>query len=945
SSPTERDLPVVQTADLRKASDLFSLWLDSAEPFLLVGPEGCGKSMLLRNAFQQRKNYEVATINCNAQTSAIHVIQKLQQSCTVATAQSGRVFRPKAERLILYLKDVNLPKPDKYGTMQLIAFLQQLVLYQVMPQLVLYQGFYDNLEWMGIEKVQIVCSMNPSTTVGRHQLTTRFTAILRIASITYPARETLQQVYSAYLSAVLCSRLPKHPDWGPRKTADKLASTLLDFFEGLKERFSVDDFRHYLFTPRDITTLVVGLLRYDVNEVHPLDALSYEAGRIFRDRLVGENAAREFDGQVWGNLIRSQWGHKVDLKDASFTTWLFETDGELGDGGAKMVGRASSEDLKNRITDGLIQYEREFKELGMLLFPEIVARIARLDRVLSAPGGSALLIGRPGVGRRTCVTLACYMHDIEIVTPKMGRDYGAKQFLNDIKGAVTTAGAGGLPMALYLEDFQLVDAAFLEIVNSLLSSGEAPGMFTAQELEGLMGPLKEEYSSQGYYKFRNIYAFFVSRVQKNLHIIISLDPQHPDFLLRCESNPALYTQCTIMWLEAWSGVGMAAVPKMHLKDILADIPEPDQLVEDMQFVHETMVQRGAAPRQYVTLINTMTSLYHGKRSALTKQTQFLQGGLTKLAETAVTVKNLSGEAVQQAVHVQETVLRAKQKEAKEKMVEITANVTDAGRKKAEAEDLSKKLVAAQSTMEVKKRQVKGELAECEPVLEEARAAVGNIKKDNLNEIRSLKLPPEPIRDVLEGVLRLMNNQDTSWISMKKFLSQTSVIQDILTFDAKVVTPEIREAVRKLMTNKAASFQAENIQRVSQAAAPMAAWVKAQMQYSLVLEKIRPLTSELEKLDTSLESAMKRKRECEKDIQQSDEAVKTLSDEYETLLGDASNLNSGLEKVKTTLFAAEDLLGKLNEENDRAPAPVGPELVTKPVDLLGKLNEENDRTRD
>ena len=49
------------------------------------------------------------------------------------------MFRPKAERLILYLKDVNLPKPDKYGTMQLIAFLQQLIL---------YQGFYNNLEWM-----------------------------------------------------------------------------------------------------------------------------------------------------------------------------------------------------------------------------------------------------------------------------------------------------------------------------------------------------------------------------------------------------------------------------------------------------------------------------------------------------------------------------------------------------------------------------------------------------------------------------------------------------------------------------------------------------------------------------------------------------------------------------------------------------------------------------
>ena len=48
---------------------------------------------------------------------------------------------------------------------------------------------------------------------------------------------------------------------------------------------------------------------------------------------------------------------------------------------------------ETKLQTRLIRYEREFKELGMLLFPEIVARIARLDRVLSAPGGSALLIG------------------------------------------------------------------------------------------------------------------------------------------------------------------------------------------------------------------------------------------------------------------------------------------------------------------------------------------------------------------------------------------------------------------------------------------------------------------------------------------------------------------------------------------------------------------------
>lgn len=46
----------------------------------------------------------------------------------IISTNTGKVYRPKdSERLILYLKDVNLPKPDKWGTSQLVAFLQQVI--------------------------------------------------------------------------------------------------------------------------------------------------------------------------------------------------------------------------------------------------------------------------------------------------------------------------------------------------------------------------------------------------------------------------------------------------------------------------------------------------------------------------------------------------------------------------------------------------------------------------------------------------------------------------------------------------------------------------------------------------------------------------------------------------------------------------------------------------
>ena len=75
------------------------------------------------------RSAQIAIVHCNAQTSPQHVIQKLGQTCMVISTNTGRVYRPKdSERLVLYLKDINLPKPDKWGTSQLTAFLQQVML-------------------------------------------------------------------------------------------------------------------------------------------------------------------------------------------------------------------------------------------------------------------------------------------------------------------------------------------------------------------------------------------------------------------------------------------------------------------------------------------------------------------------------------------------------------------------------------------------------------------------------------------------------------------------------------------------------------------------------------------------------------------------------------------------------------------------------------------------
>ncbi len=67
------------------------------------------------------------------------------------------------------------------------------------------------------------------------------------------------------------------------------------------------------------------------------------------------------------------------------------------------------------------------------MFREVLENMARVDRVLTMPGGSLLMAGCSGVGRRTAVSLISHMHQMTIFTPKIGRGYGLKHFKTDLK--------------------------------------------------------------------------------------------------------------------------------------------------------------------------------------------------------------------------------------------------------------------------------------------------------------------------------------------------------------------------------------------------------------------------------------------------------------------------------------------------------------------------------
>ena len=58
--------PIVKTVNIQRDINLIKPWLDQGDSFILVGPEGSGKNLMIRNLIKTMKSTQIAIIHCNS---------------------------------------------------------------------------------------------------------------------------------------------------------------------------------------------------------------------------------------------------------------------------------------------------------------------------------------------------------------------------------------------------------------------------------------------------------------------------------------------------------------------------------------------------------------------------------------------------------------------------------------------------------------------------------------------------------------------------------------------------------------------------------------------------------------------------------------------------------------------------------------------------------------
>ncbi|XP_028968661.1 cytoplasmic dynein 2 heavy chain 1 [Galendromus occidentalis] len=887
-------LPVIETIPIQRASEILIQWLAQTKPIIIAGPQGSGKCLLVRHSFAKMSHMSIQLANfyCSSQTRPVHVHQKLLQHCIVVNSGStSKILRPKdSEKLVVLLKDISVPKKDKWGTCQLIEWLQQITN---------YGGFYDeNLDWVVLERIQFVATVSDGTSIS-----TRFTSISLMMALEHPGPDELLQIYSALLRPVVAES---------SLDVNALTSAMVKLLMSMRKSFSMSSRKHYVFTAKNLTEWTRTLTRYTKSESELATVWCHEGLRIFGDSLATESDVRDFL-TLFAGILDSDLGggfKKILLDLVSREFFFVASDGSPNALGKDLVNMQSA-DWAATLQKISVRYASQVRQIRPAFHEDLLDLSSKIDRLLSQNNSSILLVGQPGLGRRMAVSLLAHLYDYTFVSPKIKLQYSVSNFNNEIKVALQSAGFERKPTVLLIEEHQIEKEEFLEIICGIIASGELPGLFAPQELE----PLKEVASDEG---FRGgVFAYFAEKVKQNLRVVITMSYSDPRFNRRLEDNPALFKHCTVVWTTGWSSETMENMPTLMIesndrpKTANSDRCSVEAFAKLFSKVHESVGVEYSSPRTYQGFIKAYDVLYQNKYSELKQRKLHLKAGVEKLDEAKATVDELRANA-----KVQGELLVKKRAEADEALKAITDSVSRTTEQRSEMQTLQKRMVQENKKQEQRKKEIDAELSEIEPLINQAKDAVGGIKAESLSEIRSLRAPPDVIRDILEGVLSLMGATDLSWVSMKTFLSKRGVKEEILNFDAHNISDEMRQNVEALLQKRGASFDPKNAKRASAAAAPLADWVRANVKYAAVLQKIEPLEKEHKRLIENLNTSEQRSKDLASALEGVDRRVAELKDQLNKLTTEAAQIEIGLKAAQDTLNAAEGLVGQLQDEYAR-----------------------------
>ncbi|XP_018402903.1 PREDICTED: cytoplasmic dynein 2 heavy chain 1 [Cyphomyrmex costatus] len=859
--------PISISDRIKKALAATLPWIEDGHPIMIRGSEACGKNALIDVALARMKNQDIMTV---VRGSSLYgpddLVNRLKKACLrLESSSQGRTYKPRSgSRVLLILEDMHLAAKN---------------LQELMRELLQEEGFLEeDLEFSKIS-VTIICTADMTT-----RLHPRLEALFATYYLEYPSQKDVAAILELHLRTSL-----KEVDFVMAESwIARIKSSILDAFRSISSAQESS----FTWTLKDIVLWAKLLKHYPTpeNEAYITHYLLDIGQRLFRARLTPKALTR------WESLLISK---DSEVKDFNNDVYAWKS-ANIG------LYPLSEEQWREEIINAAARCAREGQPVQASISSYLLEIIAGLSWAIGCDFRGMVLIGRPGSGRRSAVKLVATYSSLRLI------DSGPERGKVAIKNAVQAAGIENQSTLLLLEEHHVREESLAVMVSAMVSKGEVPGLYAAEELDALVAPLADLARREDFQGTLEQYLYH--RLRKYLRVAVILDSEEIELssLLRL----GLLRHCALLGSgpggpdEWWSRE--SSLIKLAIQEGTLQLDELEELSNCAKVIigaHLQAPRYQRVPARFLALVHTWRYLRDTWSKEVEEKLRSLEAGISKLKEAGDQVAKLEDE-----VSRQRQELEVEKGRANAALEQITATMRGATTQRGEMTSLKANTERESAELARRKADIEGELGKVEPLVAQAAQAVAGISADALAEVRSLRAPPAPVRDVLEGVLRLMGIKDTSWNSMKTFLAKRGIKDEIRNWDARRSTPASLEAVSKLIKERPDSFEEKTAKRASVAAAPLAAWVLANLQYGQILEQVAPLEREQRQLADRLAAAEAQLGKLETGLNTVESRVAQLQKELAEHTRGAAELQLRTESAEASLSTARALLRKLDTEH-------------------------------
>ena len=849
----------VPTPETSSFTYFLDMMLELRAPIMFVGPAGTGKTALVKGKLAaQPEGIMSLNINFNYFTDVLS-FQKILES--QLEKKAGVNYGPPGQnKLIYFVDDLNMPKLDAYDTAMPISQIRQHLG---------WGHWFDRqkLTPKVIHNTQYVACMNP--TAGAFTINPRLQRLFMTLAVDFPGQDSLMKIYGTFMTGHL-----KHFSSDCQELGSKLIQASLANHEKVVASFRKTAVNfHYEFTVRHLSNVFQGLLSSTPDNFNDVNKLSklwlHESERVYADRLVTVNDLNTYNKNaqaIAGKFFKIPGIEDFYKKDDAKPLIFCHFAGGIEEKVYNDINEFSK--LQKILEDTLEEYNETNARMDLVLFEDAMKHICRISRIISNPGGHALLVGVGGSGKQSLSKLSAHLCGMSTYMIVISGSYNISSLREDLQKMYKSAGLKGEGVLWLFTDSQITDEKFMVFINDLLSSGEIPDLFPPEDVDDIINAVRGEAKAAGLPDSREaVWKFFIDKVRTNLHMVFTCSPVGEQFRTRAQRFLAMINSTVIDWFQPWPEKALLGVSQRFLGEtdlgssdvgaaVMRFMPFTFSLVAKMseKFLEQERRFNYTTPKTFLELIKLYKSLLLDKRGATETNIDRLSNGLDKLMKTQKDVDVLVEQAKVKAVEVAEKVESAGAFAAKVDVEKAAASVeNDAAQVEAD------KCAVIATEVAAKQVSVQADLDAAEPLVDQALAALDTLNKKDLGEAKSLKKPPAGVDDITAVIIILLQNnpKDKSWNAATKMMSNVDKFMETLKgFKQKIDDGEVPkksvDACRPYLELE--HFNRDAIYNKSRAAAGLCEFAINIIKYFDVITMIEPKRQELAEANAQLDEA-------------------------------------------------------------------------------------------